>query len=82
MHSEPGNGCNQRAGGVQPAQPRDAAVAPESSMEPSGEPSGASARGRAALPVADGPSSGRAGMLFCALGSVWRLIGLPPGRAR
>src|SRR5262249_7394747 len=28
MHPEPGNGCNQRAGGVQPARPRGAAVAP------------------------------------------------------
>ena len=51
-------------------------------MEPSGEPSAASARGRVALPAADGPSSGRAGMFFCALGPVWRLTGLPPGRAR
>jgi hypothetical protein len=81
MHPEPGNGCNQRPGGVQPAQPRDAAVAPESSMEPSGEPSATSARGRAALPAADGSSSERAGMFFCALGPGWRLTGLPPGRA-
>jgi hypothetical protein len=29
----------------------------------------------------DGPSSGRAGMFFCALGPVWRLTGLPPGQA-
>jgi hypothetical protein len=42
-------------------------------MEPSGEPSAASARGRSALPAADGPSSGRAGKFFYALGPAWRL---------
>jgi hypothetical protein len=36
-----GSGCNQRADGVQPAQPRGAAVAPEPSREPSPQPSAA-----------------------------------------
>src|SRR5262249_22270999 len=71
-----------RAGnGVQSARRLRGAVAPTPSMELSGEPSAASARGRAALPAAAGPSSWRAGIFFCALGPVWRLTGLLPGRA-
>ena len=67
--------CNQRTGRVQPAQPRGAAAAPEPSMEPTREPSAASARGREALPAADGAAGGggRAGKFFHALGPVWRL---------
>jgi Helix-turn-helix domain len=38
LHPEPGTGCNRRADGVQPAQPRGAAVAPEPSQEPYREP--------------------------------------------
>jgi len=49
-------------------------------MELPGELSAASARGRAALPAADEPSSGQAGMFVCALGPVWRRTGLLPGR--
>ena len=37
--------------------------------------------GLSVSPAADGPSSGRAGTFFCALGTVWRLTGLLPGRA-
>jgi Helix-turn-helix domain len=47
LHPAPGTGCNQRADGVQPVQPRGAAVAPEPSKEPSREPA-ARARGRGA----------------------------------
>jgi hypothetical protein len=46
LHPEPGTGCNQRADGVQLAQSRGAAVAPEPSKEPSWEPRRPSARAR------------------------------------
>jgi Helix-turn-helix domain len=46
VHPEPGTGCYHRSGGVQPAQERGAAVAPEPSREPSTEPSAASAQAR------------------------------------
>ncbi len=66
-----GTGCNERTGGVQPAQARGAAVAPE----PSREPSAARARGRQALSAAEGSAVGgeRAGEFFEALGPAWRL---------
>jgi hypothetical protein len=38
LHPDPGTGCNQRADGVQTAQSRGAAVAPEPYKEPSPEP--------------------------------------------
>jgi len=74
LHPAPGTGCNERTGGVQPAQSRGATVAPEPSLEPSREPS-AAARGCEALPAAaDGAvSSGQAGEFFDALGAAWRL---------
>ena len=65
-------GCNRRGDGVQRLHRNHGTIR---------EPSAASARGCAALPAADGPSSRLAGMFFCALGPVWRLTGLPPGRA-
>jgi len=75
LHPASGTGCNERTGGVQPAQPRGAAVAPEPSIEPSGEPSAACARGREALLAAEGSAAGgeRAGEFFEALGRVWWL---------
>jgi len=79
MHPEPERGatnaptgCNRRGDGVQRLHRNHGNIR---------EPSAASARGCAALPAADGPSSRLAGMFFCALGPVWRLTGLPPGRA-
>ena len=39
VHPAPGTGCNRHADGVQPAQLRGAAVAPEPSKEPCIEPS-------------------------------------------
>jgi hypothetical protein len=53
-----GTGCSQRTDGVQPAQPRGAAVAPEPYIEPSREPSAASAPARAA-PDAAGEAGGQ-----------------------
>jgi hypothetical protein len=41
LHPEPGTGCNQRADGVQSAQERSAAVAPEPWKKPPNEPSAA-----------------------------------------
>jgi len=74
LHPAPGTECNRRADGVQPAQSRGAAVAPEPSKEPCIEASAASVRGRQALPPADGPADGgRAGRFFHALGPGWRL---------
>jgi hypothetical protein len=74
LHPAPGTGCNRHADGVQPAQSRGAAVAPEPSKEPCIEPSAAPARGRRALPAAGGPGGGgRAGEFFAALGAAWPL---------
>jgi hypothetical protein len=75
LYPASGTGCSEHAGGVQPAQPRGAAVAPEPSMEPSREPSAARARGREALLAAQGSAvgAGRAGEFFEALGPAWRL---------
>ena len=47
LHPEPGTGCNQPPDGVQPAQSRGAAVAPEPYKEPSREPAAPRARGSA-----------------------------------
>ena len=74
LHPAPGTGGNERTGGVQPAPPRGAAVAPESSRKPSREPSAAPACGREALPAADGlPDGGQVGEFFGALGPRWLL---------
>ena len=75
LHPASGTGCNEHAGGVQSAQPRGAAVAPEPSTESSREPSAARARGREALLAAQGSAvgAGRAGEFFEALGPAWRL---------
>jgi helix-turn-helix protein len=74
LHPEPGTGCNQHASGVQPAQPRGAAVAPEPSRKPSLEPSAAPAGARKAPPAGDDhPPGERVGEFFAALGDRWRL---------
>jgi hypothetical protein len=80
LHPAPGTGCNQRGGGVQPAQPRGAAVAPEPYVEPSQEPA-APARVREASPAAgaDG-GGGPAGEFFAALGADWRLTAVQRAR--
>jgi hypothetical protein len=72
LHPGSGAGCNERSGGVQPAQSRGAVVAPEPYLEPSREPSARPSKASLAEdgPVADG---GRAGEFFDALGPVWRL---------
>jgi len=75
LHPASATGCNQRSHGVQPAQPRGAAVAPEPYIEPSREPSAVPGRRREAPPAADDPAvgGGRAGEFFNALGPDWRL---------
>ncbi len=80
LHSAAATGCNLRTGGVQPAQPRGAAVAPEPSLEPSREPTAARARGRQAVPAAEGPAGGRAGEFFEALGPAWWLTAAQQAR--
>jgi hypothetical protein len=74
LHPELGTGCNQRNHGVQLAQSRGAAVAPEPSLEPSPEPS--AARAHATPPAAPGAPGGgyeQVSELFAALGDRWRL---------
>ena len=75
-HPEPETGCNQRRHGVQLAQSRGAAVAPEPSMEPSGQPSAATAHAREVPPAALARSAGGGEPVsgfFAALGDRWRL---------
>jgi Helix-turn-helix domain len=73
LHPEPGTGCNRRADGVQPAQSRGAAVAPEPSKEPSQEPA-AQAPVREGSPAAGaGGGGGLVGEFFAALDCDWRL---------
>jgi hypothetical protein len=72
LHPGPGEGCNRRADGVQPAQSRGAAVAPEPSKEPCLEPSAAAARMDQA-PALDGQGDGPIDEFFTALGPYWRL---------
>jgi hypothetical protein len=74
LHPEPRTGCNQRTTGVQLAQSRGAAVAPEPYKEPSREPA-APAPANESLPAAGavGGRSGPAGEFFAALGPGWRL---------
>ncbi|HEY3952151.1 MAG TPA: helix-turn-helix domain-containing protein [Streptosporangiaceae bacterium] len=74
-HPEPGTGCNQRSHGVQPAQSRGAAVAPEPSLEPSMEPA-APAHAREVPPDALAGAAGGGEPVsgfFAALGGRWRL---------
>ncbi|MHB1596531.1 MAG: helix-turn-helix domain-containing protein [Streptosporangiaceae bacterium] len=86
VHPVAGAGCNQRANGVQPVQPRGAAAAPEPYLEPSREPSAASAHARE-----DPASPGTAGVsevacdigvgnFFAALGDSWMLTGAQRAR--
>jgi hypothetical protein len=72
LHPEPETGCNQRADGVQPAQPRGAAVAPEPYKEPSQEPA-AQAPAREGSPAACAGGGGLVGGFFAALDCDWRL---------
>jgi hypothetical protein len=71
VHPEPGTGCNQPPDGVQPAQSRGAAVAPEPSKESSQEPAAPAREG----PPAAGAGGGRGpvGEFFAALGPDWQL---------
>ena len=68
LHPEPGTGCNRRADGVQPAQARGAAVAPEPSKEPSREPSAAPAPARRGSARRRADGGGLVGEFFAALG--------------
>jgi len=74
-HPAPGTGCNERADGVQPVPLRGAVVAPEPSIELSGEPPPAPAHMRETPLAAAGPAAddGRDGEFFAALGPGWRL---------
>jgi hypothetical protein len=72
LHPEPGTGCNRRAGGVQRAPLRGAAVAPEPYREPSREPA-ASASAAPHAAEASGGGGGPVGKFFAALGPDWRL---------
>ena len=79
LHPGARTGCNQRTTGVQPAQPRGAAVAPEPYVEPSIEPS-------ALAWLSEGPS-GRDGIgggpvaeFFAALADSWRLTAVQRAR--
>jgi hypothetical protein len=72
LHPEPGTGCNRHADGVQLAQERGAAVAPEPSKEPCKEPPAAPAPGDEA-PALDRRGGGPIGEFFTALGPHWRL---------
>jgi hypothetical protein len=75
LHPVAGTGCNQRADGVQSLQERGAAVAPEPSVEPSREPSAASAGACNGRPVENTPDEAAAGIgeFFAALGPRWLL---------
>jgi hypothetical protein len=74
LHPAPGTGCTRRADGVQPAQERGAAVAPEPSKEPCIEPSAALACARKARPGGDrGFGCGPVGEFFDGLGDAWPL---------
>jgi Helix-turn-helix domain len=80
LHPGPGTGCNQRADGVQPAQERGAAVAPEPSKEPYMEPSAAPLT-RETQPAGEGGlGGGMAGEFFATLGAGWRLTGAQRAR--
>jgi hypothetical protein len=70
LHPEQGTGCNQRAGGVQLAQSRGAAFAPEPYREPSREPA---APAREALHAAGAAGGGPIDEFFAALGPGWQL---------
>jgi hypothetical protein len=74
LHPAPGTRCNGRADGVQPAQERGAAVAPEPCREPPNEPSAAPVRARTARPVDDrGFGGGPVAEFFDGLGDAWPL---------
>jgi len=80
-HPAPRTGRNQHADGVQPAQPRGAAVAPEPPTEPSMEPSAAHARARGAPTAATTASGGGpVGEFLAAPGDDWRLTATQQAR--
>jgi hypothetical protein len=79
LHPEPGTGCNRHADGVQLAQERGAAVAPEPSKEPCIEPPAAPA-GRDEAPALDGRGGGPIGEVFTALGADWQLTATQQAR--
>jgi hypothetical protein len=73
LHPEPGTGCNRRVHGVQPAQLRGAAAAPEPYREPSPE-SAAPASARKVPPAAEAAGGGGPiSEFFAALGADWQL---------
>ena len=81
VHPEPGTGCNRRVHGVQQAQLRGAAAAPEPSREPSREPSAASAHARPVLADVGTAGGGQeAGEFFAILGDGWRLTAAQQAR--
>ena len=74
-------GADGQADGVQPAQERGAAVAPEPSREPPNEPSAAPGRARTGRPGGDcGFGGGRACEFFDGLGDAWPLTAAQRGR--
>lgn len=79
LHPAPGTGCNQCVGGVQPAQPRGAAVAPEPSKKLSVKPPAAPACLRE-VPAVTGQGAGSIAEFFAALADAWILT--PAQKAR
>jgi hypothetical protein len=79
LHPEAGTGCNQRADGVQPAQPRGAAIAPDPSIDPPAEPPAAHGRACDSGDPIDVNLSGGGAIeeFFAELGPAW-----PLGRAQ
>jgi Helix-turn-helix domain len=74
LHPAAGTGCSPCIDGVQPAQSRGAAVAPEPSREPSSEPSAAHASAHDVPPIVRAAYGGRpTDEYFAALGDGWRL---------
>jgi len=80
LHPVPRTGCNQGADGVQRAQERGAAVAPEPSKEPAIEPSAVSAPARQVPPAGMAVSSGPLGEFFTRLGEEWQLTAVKRAR--
>jgi len=70
LHPERETGCDRRADGVQRAQSRGAAVAPEPSKEPSRE---SAAPTREVPPAREAAGGGPTSEFFAALGADWQL---------
>jgi hypothetical protein len=73
LHPATGPGCNWRATEVQPAQARGATAAPEPYIEPSTEPSAATASLREPIPRRDDVGGRPVADFFAALAGPWRL---------